>query len=326
MPIAVELPALAPAPHVLFTHHAPSVAGPRSTSKEVIVRPGDTLWDIAVRYRTTPAALVAKNHLQGGGRLIHAGQRLLVSTGAPAKASAPRRPTPSRPSSTASSRPTAAKGRIHVVRAGETMSGIAGRYRLSLTKLLAANRLRSSGLIYAGQRIVVPGSARVVASSPKPVTRPRTPSKLRPTGSAVEKSRRTLAKRSAPNRTETAALIRATALRHGVDPRLALAIGWLESGWYQRAVSYTDAVGVMQIMPISGVWASQLAGRTLDRYDARDNITSGVLMLRALQRSADSRDQAIAAYYQGLSSVRSRGLYTDTKAYVAKVLAIYQRM
>ena len=143
---------------------------------------------------------------------------------------------------------------------------------------------------------------------------------------AVAHSKALLAGRTVPSRTTTAGMIRTTALRHGVDPRLALATGWQESGWSQRAVSYTNAVGVMQIMPISGIWAAQLAGRTLDLYDAQDNITAGVLILRALQRSADTREQAIAAYYQGLSSVRSRGLYTDTKAYVASILNIYARM
>jgi soluble lytic murein transglycosylase-like protein len=121
-------------------------------------------------------------------------------------------------------------------------------------------------------------------------------------------------------------MIRATATRNGVDPKLALAIGWLESGWYQRAVSYTDAVGVMQLMPVSQTWASQLAGRSLDRYDTQDNITGGVLIIRALLASADSREQAIAGYYQGLYSVRTKGMYEDTKRYVASVLATYDRM
>ncbi len=70
----------------------------------------------------------------------------------------------------------------------------------------------------------------------------------------------------------------------------------------------------------------QLAGRSLDRYDTQDNITGGVLIIRALQASADSREQAIAGYYQGIYSVRTKGLYEDTKSYVANVLAIYDRL
>ena len=207
------------------------------------------------------------------------------------------------------------------------MSGIAQRYHVGLTKLLAANRLRATSYIYVGQRITVPGKAvtrsgRPAAGTTAPKPRPKPPAHTSP----AARSKARLAAMKVPSRADTEALIRATATRHGIDPKLALAIGWIESGWYQRAVSHTNAVGVMQIMPITGTWASQLAGRRLDLYDVRDNITAGVLVLRSLQALADSRDQAIAAYYQGLHSVRTRGLYTDTKGYVASVKAIYARL
>lgn len=291
--------------------------------KTVTVRPGDTLWHLAIANHTTVQALVEKNRLSRGGALIHAGQKLLVpgrASNAP-KPAAPARPVvrPAKPS---------ADDTVHVVRAGETMSGIAQRYGVSLTKLLSANKLRNAALIFVGQKIIVPGTASAPkASTPKPSPTPPSgyeyPTK---TARAVAESKAKLAAMDVPSRSETAAMIRATARRHGVDPKLALAIGWLESGWHQRAVSYTDAVGVMQIMPISQTWASQLAGRSLDRYDPRDNITSGVIILRALQASAESRDQAIAAYYQGLYSVRTKGLYEDTKRYVANVKAVYNRL
>lgn len=294
--------------------------------KTVTVRPGDTLWHLALAHHTTVQALVEKNRLGRGGALIHPGQKLLV----PGRASTAPKPAPNPPAKPGSASPAkpSANETVHVVRPGETMSGIAQRYGVSLTKLLAANRLRNAGLIFVGQKIIVPG----VASAPKPTT--PAPSPTAPSGyeypnktaQAVAESKAKLAAMDVPSRTETAAMIRVTATRHGVDPKLALAIGWLESGWYQRAVSYTNAVGVMQIMPISQTWASQLAGRSLDRYDAQDNITSGVLILRALQASTESRDQAIAAYYQGLYSVRTKGLYEDTKRYVANVKAVYDRL
>ena len=325
MPLAADVATLAPPPHALV---APLAAN-TSSWKTIVVRPGDTLWDLAIRHHTTSQALAAKNHLNGGGHLIAVGQKLLVPGSAPAKApskaggAASGKGSSTKPRSSAPTRTSTASGRTHVVGAGETMTGIARRYGLSLTKLLAANRLRNAGMIFVGQRITVPGAATGKPWSkpaPKPAAKPN------PRAAAVARSKARLAGTSVPNRTATAAMIRATALRHGVDPRLALAIGWQESGWNQRAVSYTNAVGVMQIMPISGTWSSQLAGRRLDLYDTHDNITAGVLILRALQRSADSREQAIAAYYQGLPSVRSRGLYTDTKAYVASILKIYARM
>ena len=43
-----------------------------------------------------------------------------------------------------------------------------------------------------------------------------------------------------------------------------LAIAYQESGWNQRAVSPANAVGVMQVIPDSGRWASDLAGRRPD--------------------------------------------------------------
>jgi hypothetical protein len=50
-----------------------------------------------------------------------------------------------------------------------------------------------------------------------------------------------------------------------------------------------------------------------------------VLLLRSLLNSTGgSAATAAAGYYQGLSSVRQRGLYTDTKQYVRSVLALQQ--
>lgn len=340
MPIALDVtPHVAP-PHLL-------VAPVTTPWKTIVVDPGDTLWHLAITHRTTVGAIVTKNRLPAGGHLIHVGQKLLVPGAAPSTPSSakPAAPTPaSTPTSTPTSSATssAGRGRVHVVASGDTMTGIAKRYRISLTTLLAANRLGNPGLIHIGQRITVP-SATARSSKPRPskptpklgTSKGATPSTTSSgsghsypdaTKATVAQSKARLAATPVPNRTQTASMIRATALRHGVDPRLALAIGWQESTWNQRAVSYVNAIGTMQVMPTSGIWASQLAGRTLNLYDTSDNITAGVLIIRALQNSAASREQAIAAYYQGLYSVRTRGLYADTRVYVASILRHYARM
>ncbi|KQZ88606.1 hypothetical protein ASD62_04095 [Phycicoccus sp. Root563] len=124
-----------------------------------------------------------------------------------------------------------------------------------------------------------------------------------------------------PTRDQTRAMIIATARRHGVDPRLALAVAWQESGWNQRQVSVANAIGVMQVIPSSGEWASQMSGRRLNLMRTQDNITAGVVILRSLTRSAKNVDQAIAGYYQGLYSVQHHGMYADTKVYVKAVKA-----
>ncbi|MEO7071210.1 MAG: transglycosylase SLT domain-containing protein, partial [Nostocoides sp.] len=127
-------------------------------------------------------------------------------------------------------------------------------------------------------------------------------------------------------RAQVKAMIIATARKHGVDPKLALAVGWQESGWQQNVLSSADAYGIMQVIPSSGQWASAMVGRTLDLRKPQDNVTAGVVILRTLGRMATNRDQAIAGYYQGLGSVRSKGLYDDTKQYVRSVNAILERM
>ena len=302
---------------------AHSAVAPVATTpwKTVTVRPGDTLWQLAIAHRSTIQAIVEKNRLSGGGALIMPGQKLLVP-GRPSAVKTAPKPGPVTPTK------ASPKDAVYVVRSGDTMGAIAQRYGVSLTKLLAANKMTSTTVIYVGQKITVPGTGSAASpSTPSPAPTPppgyQYPSK---TAQAVAESKAKLAAKDVPSRTETSAMIRATATRHGVDPKLALAIGWLESGWYQRAVSYTNAVGVMQLMPVSETWASQLAGRSLDRFDTQDNITGGVLIIRSLLATADSREQAIAGYYQGLYSVRTKGMYEDTKRYVASVLATYDRM
>ena len=236
--LSADVAQLAPPAHVAFAQ--PATRGWRT----VVVRAGDTIWDIA-QPTAAPQVLVTKNRLAAGGSVIHPGQRLLVPGTTPASATG-----------RVASAPTAAS-RVHVVRAGETMSSIADRYRVTLTKLLAANRLANPRHIVPGQRIAVPGPR---SSTPKAASRPKPTSENTFAGytypdatvAAAKRNRAALAKADLPTRTEAAAMIRRTAARHGVDPRLALAISWQESGWSQRAVSVANAIGTMQLIPSSG--------------------------------------------------------------------------
>ena len=89
-----------------------------------------------------------------------------------------------------------------------------------------------------------------------------------------------------------------------------------------RAVSLANAVGVMQVIPSSGEWASDLVGRRLDLLDPQDNVTAGVAIIRQLHRMTSNGDNAIAGYYQGLGSVNRNGMYRDTRNYVANVRSL----
>lgn len=276
------------------------------------VRSGETLWGLARRYRTSVARLARANHLDRSG-LIVPGTRLVVPGGGHATAA---------PARTAAKR-SAPHGR-HTVAAGETLWDIARRHRTTVARLVKSNHLADAGTLRVGQRLAVPGPSHRPSSDTRATFAGRTYSA--DVVAAAARNRALLASRHVPSRSETRALVVATARRYGVDPRLALAIAWQESGWDQRQVSVANAVGAMQLIPSSGTWASQLVGRHLDLRDARDNVTAGVVILRVLTRSADSTEDAIAGYYQGLASVEANGMYADTRGYVSAVLAHRARM
>ncbi len=55
---------------------------------------------------------------------------------------------------------------LHYVRRGETLSGIASRYRTSVSSIARLNRLRRVNLIRPGQRLKIPGRGGSSASRP----------------------------------------------------------------------------------------------------------------------------------------------------------------
>jgi len=282
----------------------------RAAGRVHVVRAGETMSHIAAHYRVPLAGLLKANHLSARS-LIHPGDRIHVR-GASAAASSSRKASSPRPAATT---------RRHTVRSGETLSGIAARYGTSVSDIARASRISSGSLLRVGQRLRIPASAtHAVSDTFNGVTYPSS------VVAAARRNHAILAKRSVPSRSETRAIIVKTARRHGVDPRLALAVASMESGWNQRMVSPANAVGVMQVIPSGGQWASSLVGRRLDLLDARDNITAGVVMLRALGRSAKNTEQAVAGYYQGLGSVQQHGMYSDTKSYVRTIMRLRATM
>jgi LysM repeat protein len=260
------------------------------------VHSGDTLSAIATRYHTTVAALVALNHLPGDGNLIYAGQLLKVPGG------------------------RSASTRIgtvhHTVVSGDTLYGIAARYHVKPMVIAHRNHLPSSLVVVLGQRLAIPHRV---------TTHPSQAPTSTATG-AASADRALLAHRNVPSQTQVASMIRSTAGRWGLDPSLAQAISWQESGWNMRAVSGVDAIGAMQIMRYTGTYlANDVVHRALNLYRARDNVTAGVALLSVLTHEASSTRQAVAGYYQGLQSVRDHGMFASTKQYVANVMALRAR-
>ena len=260
------------------------------------IRSGDTLTSIAHRYHTTVARLIALNHLPGNGNLIYAGQSLRVPAPPVAKPRSEWR--------------TVIK--TYVVRPGDSLYAIAARQHVNPRVIARRNHLPRSLIVIIGQHLAIPHRVHVVTRAPS------APVVGRPhlfTGGTV------------PPPAQVAAIVRATAHRWGVDPSLALAVAWQESGFNQRWISATDAVGAMQIEPYTGAYLSAyVVHRHLNLYDAHDNATAGVALLAILLRETHGHAaKAVAGYYQGLASVQSRGMFNDTKAYVRSVLALRNR-
>ncbi len=271
------------------------------------VRPGDTLGGVAVAHRTSLRSILQANGLTH--TRIRPGQDLVIPGG---KDSARR--------STKSERSSAARRgtRVVTVRHGETISHLALRHGVSRTAIIKANGLGAGAAIRAGQRLSIPG----VALRSEESSASRDP---RLSGSA-EANRRYLHRSSVPSRSAVRKAIVRTSRQHGVDAKLALAISYQESGWNQRAVSSANAVGVMQCLPSTGRWISQIIDRDLNLLNARDNITCGVVLMRVLGRSTATESEVIAAYYQGLGALRRHGMYGETERYVANVQAHKRRM
>ena len=293
-----------------ITPATPSAArkvAPAARTATYVVRSGDTLGGIAVAYKVSLSTLYSLNKISRTA-YIQPGQRIRVPA----------------PAATARAKAKAAAAfttTIVTVRSGDTLSDIAVRRGVTTASLLKANGLSLRSILQIGQKLKVV-TPRAASSSNSFAGRTYPASVVR----AAAANRAYLAQHHSPSRTQIKAMIVATARRHGVDPKLALAVSWQESGWNQRQVSVANAIGAMQVIPSSGAWASQLAGRKLNLLNAQDNITAGVILLRSLSRSAHTQDQAIAGYYQGLYSVQNVGMYADTKRYVASVTLLKRQM
>jgi murein DD-endopeptidase MepM/ murein hydrolase activator NlpD len=170
---------------------------PASSGEGVTIRleVGETLSAVSRRYGVPLSTIARANGISDPSR-VRAGQRIYIpgasddsryaiasadesqfgrnSAGRPGKTA----PGPSvlgtLPASSGrdlrDDMPTASNGR-HVVAYGETFGGIAGRYGISRSELMAANGISDPNRIREGQRLVIPGAAvsdRRIASAEGP--------------------------------------------------------------------------------------------------------------------------------------------------------------
>jgi LysM repeat protein len=278
-------------------------------TSNIRVKSGDTLWDLAKRHNTSVDALRKLNDLPGSGT-IYVGDVLKV----------PGAKAPTRPRSR-----VVEKG--YTVRAGDNLTLIAKRYGVSVRTIQVRNKLPRSGIVVIGRRLAIPVTVTTGTRSAGPTSTThnagvRIPLRVQ---RSVAQHRAYLAQQRLPAKTQVRALVARTARKLGVDPSLALAVAYHESGFQQRVVSPVDAIGVMQVLPSTGRALSAGYSRKLNLLKTEDNVLAGVLLLKQLVRATGRADKALAGYYQGLGSIRARGLLPQTHAYVRNVTVLRAR-
>jgi LysM repeat protein len=250
---------------------------------------------------------------------------------------------------------TVAATQTHQIAPGETLSGIAAAYEVSLDELAAINGISNINLIYAGATLIIPG----MEPEPEPVTHTvaegdtlariaheygvavsdlaevnaledpnliiigqvLTISGSPPSAADV------LPTGDAPMPSEEVrAILQEVEVEFGIPPGLLQALAWQESGWQQHVTSHAGAVGVTQVLPITALWALEyLLGTDADwQTSARDNARVGASVLsHYLTMTAGDVRYSLAAYYQGWQSVQDFGIFEETEIYIANVNALW---
>ncbi len=130
-----------------------------------VVRSGDVLSKIAAHFGLSTKEIIALNGLKNPNRLI-VGQKLLL----PGKHNTSA-PPPKLKSGTGTRQKVPAGGGEYVVKSGDSLSVIAARVGTTVSKIKAANGLKSD-LIMVGQKLKIPGGASKPPADPLKVPPP----------------------------------------------------------------------------------------------------------------------------------------------------------
>jgi murein DD-endopeptidase MepM/ murein hydrolase activator NlpD len=117
-----------------------------------VVQPGDTLSAIAQRFDTTAKAIAVANEIEDPS-LIRTGQKLVI-------------PEPVEAGAAPLVSTTSPLVRIHPVRAGETILGLAFRYGTSIWGLRDANTVHRLDLLWPGQELIIPSPILTTTHTP----------------------------------------------------------------------------------------------------------------------------------------------------------------
>ena len=247
----------------------------------------------------------------------------------------------------------------YVVRPGDTLSGIAGQFGVSVDSLAYANGITDPNRVFAGQQLAIPGAAPAPAAAAAGVqhvvvageTLSGIAARYGSTVAAIVSAngiadpnhvrigtRLTIPRAAAPSGLPARLLesparmaliphFQRWAVANNIDPALVMAVAWHESGWQNTVISPAGAIGIGQLLPSTADFVSDvLIGVPLDPHVPADNIRMTARYLRwLLSRSGGNVDVALAGYFQGPASVAARGMLPVTKDYIAIVKQLRPR-
>ncbi len=196
------------------------------------------------------------------------------------------------------------------VQPGDTLSEIAERFGTTSAELAELNGLENRNRLRVGTQLALPAGA--VAAVVAPVVDlgryPSLPQRLL----------------DRPERLALIPVFEHWAAANELPVDLLMAVAFHESGWNNEAVSYKGAIGIGQIMPVSGTWiaASLIGEPTLDPRNPEHNIRMSARYLDwLLDRFGGDETLALGGYFQGPTSVSSGEWMDATQRYVENVQA-----
>ncbi|HEY3544238.1 MAG TPA: peptidoglycan-binding protein [Gaiellaceae bacterium] len=187
----------------------------------------------------------------------------------------------------------------YVVRPGDSLTAIAQRHGTTLQRLAHLNRINPARPLQIGTKLRLPAAVRVI-----------------PTANA------------ATNAGTVRESLDRWAAYYGVDPHLAHALAWMESGYNNAMVSSVGAQGVMQLLPTTWTYVEDvLIGHKVSDHGPDGNIHVGMAYIHHLLQVFNGDERlALAGWYQGERSVKANGPLDVSKTFSANVLALKQRM
>ncbi|HXQ81217.1 MAG TPA: LysM peptidoglycan-binding domain-containing protein [Opitutaceae bacterium] len=136
---------------------------------------GDNLWTIAKANQVSRTDLAAANKLSANA-ILHIGQKLIIPTkpmpsaGAAVAAPVGTAAAPATVGTSAGANPpekAAGEAEKHVVKAGETLGGIARKYGVRQGDIAVANNITDPRRIQPGQELIIPARSTLAGKPPK---------------------------------------------------------------------------------------------------------------------------------------------------------------